>query len=238
MGDRPDALPRPRPGPGQSERDGRARAARGRPARSSIRSSACGPGCASPRAVSSASRFTTGVAAGEPAARACAQKYHDHGVAARAFALAYTQAQVAQRHLGVSVEQAQLSERLASRVFFSDALAARRRRDAREQHARSGRALALRRLGRPADRPRARPGAGRPGARPRGAHRPRALAPEGALGGRRDPQRARGGLPRGAPRSSSRCSSTAARGAPGRGRPGGVFLLRGRRDCRRPSGSC
>ena len=64
--------------------------------------------------------FTTGVAADEPAARACAQKYHDHGVAARAFALAFTQAQMSQRHLGVSVEQAQLSERLASRVFFSD----------------------------------------------------------------------------------------------------------------------
>ncbi len=65
--------------------------------------------------------FTTGVADGEPAARECVQKYHDHGVAARAFALAYTQAQMSQRHLGISVEQAQLTERLASRVFFSDA---------------------------------------------------------------------------------------------------------------------
>jgi cyclic beta-1,2-glucan synthetase len=65
--------------------------------------------------------FTTGVADGEPAARECAQKYHDHGVAARAFALAYTQAQMSQRHLGISAEQAQLTERLASRVFFSDA---------------------------------------------------------------------------------------------------------------------
>jgi len=65
--------------------------------------------------------FTTGVAADEAAARACAQKYHDHGVASRAFALAYTQAQASQRHLGISVEQARLSERLASRVFFADA---------------------------------------------------------------------------------------------------------------------
>ena len=65
--------------------------------------------------------FTTGVAADESAARACAQKYHDQGIAARVFALAFTQAQVAQRHLGISVEQAQLSERLGSRVFFSDA---------------------------------------------------------------------------------------------------------------------
>ena len=65
--------------------------------------------------------FTTGVAADESVARVCAQKFHDHGVAARVFALAYTQAQVSQRHLGISVEQAQLFERLASRVFFSDA---------------------------------------------------------------------------------------------------------------------
>lgn len=65
--------------------------------------------------------FTTGVADSEQAARACAQKYHDHGVATLAFALAFTQAQVSVRHLGISVEQAQLSERLASRVFFSDA---------------------------------------------------------------------------------------------------------------------
>jgi len=65
--------------------------------------------------------FTTGVSADEPAARDCAQKFHDHGVAARAFAMAFTHAQVSQHHLGISPEQAQLSERLASRVFFSDA---------------------------------------------------------------------------------------------------------------------
>ncbi len=65
--------------------------------------------------------FTTGVAADEPTARACAQKYHDHGVASRAFALAYTEARVSQRHLGITLEQAQLAERLGSRVFFADA---------------------------------------------------------------------------------------------------------------------
>jgi len=65
--------------------------------------------------------FTTGVADSEANARACAQKHHDHGVAARAFALAYTEAQVSLRHLGISVDEAQLFERLASRVFFSDA---------------------------------------------------------------------------------------------------------------------
>ncbi len=65
--------------------------------------------------------FTTGVAIDEPSARACVQKYHDHGVAARAFALAFTQAQMSLRHLGLSAGEAQLSERLASRVFFADA---------------------------------------------------------------------------------------------------------------------
>ncbi len=64
--------------------------------------------------------FATGVAADETAAHALAQKYHDPGVAARTFALAYTHAQVSLRHLGISVEEAQLFERLGSRVFFSD----------------------------------------------------------------------------------------------------------------------
>ncbi len=65
--------------------------------------------------------LATGVAADETAAHALAQKYHDPGVAARTFALAYTHAQVSLRHLGISVEEAQLFERLGSRVFFSDA---------------------------------------------------------------------------------------------------------------------
>ncbi|MFA6957176.1 MAG: glucoamylase family protein [Thermoanaerobaculia bacterium] len=65
--------------------------------------------------------FTTGVSPDEATALACAQKYHDHGVAARAFALAFTQAQMSMRHLGISVEEAQLFEELASHVFFADA---------------------------------------------------------------------------------------------------------------------
>ncbi|MBK9061972.1 MAG: carbohydrate-binding protein [Acidobacteria bacterium] len=65
--------------------------------------------------------FTTGIATDPEAARRLAQKYHDPGVAARTFALAYTHAQVSLRHLGISPEEAQLFERLASRVFFSDA---------------------------------------------------------------------------------------------------------------------
>jgi cyclic beta-1,2-glucan synthetase len=64
--------------------------------------------------------FATGVASDENAARALAQKYHDSGVAARTFALAYTHAQVSLLHLGISAEEAQLFERLGSRVFFSD----------------------------------------------------------------------------------------------------------------------
>ena len=64
--------------------------------------------------------FTTGIATDPEAARRLAQKYHDPGVAARTFALAYTHAQVSLRHLGISPEEAQLFERLASRVFFSD----------------------------------------------------------------------------------------------------------------------
>ena len=65
--------------------------------------------------------FTTGIATDPEAARRLAQKYHDPGVAARTFALADTHAQVSLRHLGISPEEAQLFERLASRVFFSDA---------------------------------------------------------------------------------------------------------------------
>ena len=54
------------------------------------------------------------------AARALARKYHEPGVASRTFALAYTHAQVSRRYLGISVDEAQLFERLGSRVFFSD----------------------------------------------------------------------------------------------------------------------
>jgi cyclic beta-1,2-glucan synthetase len=64
--------------------------------------------------------FTTGLATDEDAARALARKYHEPGVASRTFALAYTHAQVARRHLGISIDEAQLFERLGSRVFFTD----------------------------------------------------------------------------------------------------------------------
>jgi cyclic beta-1,2-glucan synthetase len=64
--------------------------------------------------------FTTGLCTDDGAARALARKYQEPGVASRTFALAYTHAQVSRRHLSISVDEAQLFERLASRVFFSD----------------------------------------------------------------------------------------------------------------------
>jgi cyclic beta-1,2-glucan synthetase len=64
--------------------------------------------------------FTTGVSGDDGGARAMARKYHERGIASRTFALAYTHAQVSRRHLGISVDEAQLFERLGSRVFFSD----------------------------------------------------------------------------------------------------------------------
>ena len=65
--------------------------------------------------------FATGLAPGEAAAHALAQKYHDPGASSRALALAFTHAQVALRHLGLTSDQAQLFERLASRVLYADA---------------------------------------------------------------------------------------------------------------------
>jgi cyclic beta-1,2-glucan synthetase len=65
--------------------------------------------------------FATGATADLETARRLAQKYHDPGAAGRAFALAFTNAQVSLRHLDISPEEAQLFERLASRVFASDA---------------------------------------------------------------------------------------------------------------------
>jgi cyclic beta-1,2-glucan synthetase len=65
--------------------------------------------------------FATGLAQGDAAAHALAQKYHDPGAGSRALALAFTHAQVALRHLGLTSDQAQLFERLASRVLHADA---------------------------------------------------------------------------------------------------------------------
>jgi cyclic beta-1,2-glucan synthetase len=65
--------------------------------------------------------FSTGVAADRATAEALAQKYRDPSAASRTFALAYTSAQSGFRHLGISHDEAILFERLASKVFFTDA---------------------------------------------------------------------------------------------------------------------
>ena len=64
---------------------------------------------------------------------------------ARTFALAFVHAQSGLRHLGISGDEALLFERLASRVLYADALAARAGRGAGAQRARPGGPLAARR---------------------------------------------------------------------------------------------
>jgi len=63
----------------------------------------------------------TGVAADRTTALALVRKYRDAGAAARAFSMASTHAHITLQHLGLTDDQAMLSDRLASRVFGSDA---------------------------------------------------------------------------------------------------------------------
>ena len=236
VGDRPDALPRPRAQPRQPERAGWARALGPDRRRARPDPEPADPPAARPR------RLRPGLLhdrrrrrrAGGARLRAEVPRpwrggprlrpglHPGAGVAAPPRGL---------RRAGPGRGAARLARLLLRR------LAARRPGDAGAQHARSGRALATRPLGRPPDRPRARPGAGARGARPRGPHRPRELAPEGALGGRRDPQRARGGLPRGAPRTAraARRRRPVERLAGEVRRQSSCFVAT---PCRRPSGSC
>jgi cyclic beta-1,2-glucan synthetase len=65
--------------------------------------------------------FATGVAPDRAAALALARKYRDGNAAARAFSMAFTHLHITLQHLGVTDEQAILFDRLASRVFGSDA---------------------------------------------------------------------------------------------------------------------
>ena len=65
--------------------------------------------------------FATGVAPDRASALALARKYRDGSTAARAFAMAFTHVHITLQHLGLSDEQAILFDRLASRVFGSDA---------------------------------------------------------------------------------------------------------------------
>ncbi|MDI6771404.1 MAG: glucoamylase family protein [bacterium] len=65
--------------------------------------------------------FSTGMASGHEAAVALAERYHDPASAARAFALAYTHSQMELQHLAITPEDSQLFSRLASRVLYANA---------------------------------------------------------------------------------------------------------------------
>jgi cyclic beta-1,2-glucan synthetase len=65
--------------------------------------------------------FATGVASDRTAALTLARKYRDGSAAARAFSMAFTHVHSTLQHLGLSDEQAMLFDRLASRVFGTDA---------------------------------------------------------------------------------------------------------------------
>ena len=65
--------------------------------------------------------FATGVATDRTAALALARKYRDAGAASRAFSMAFTHVHITLQHLGLTDDQAILFDRLASRVFGSDA---------------------------------------------------------------------------------------------------------------------
>ena len=65
--------------------------------------------------------FATGVAHDRATALALVRKYRDASAAARAFSMASTHVHITLQHLGLTDDQAMLFDRLASRVFGSDA---------------------------------------------------------------------------------------------------------------------
>ena len=65
--------------------------------------------------------FATGIATDRTTALALVRKYRDASAAARAFSMASTHVHITLQHLGLSDDQAMLCDRLASRVFGSDA---------------------------------------------------------------------------------------------------------------------
>jgi cellobiose phosphorylase len=65
--------------------------------------------------------FATGVAADRDAALALARKYRDGSAASRAFSMAFTHVHITLQHLGLTDDHAILFDRLASRLFGSDA---------------------------------------------------------------------------------------------------------------------
>ncbi len=65
--------------------------------------------------------FSTGVAEDRPSALALVRKYRDASAAARAFSMASTHAHITLQHLGLTDDRAMLFDRVASRLFGSDA---------------------------------------------------------------------------------------------------------------------
>ena len=65
--------------------------------------------------------FATGVTEDRPTALALVRKYRDASAAARAFSMASTHVHITLQHLGLTNDHAMLFDRLASRVFGSDA---------------------------------------------------------------------------------------------------------------------
>src|SRR4029079_1562788 len=65
--------------------------------------------------------FATGVTHDRDTALALVRKYRDASAAARAFSMASTHAHITLQHLGLTDDQAMLFDRLASRVFGTDA---------------------------------------------------------------------------------------------------------------------
>lgn len=65
--------------------------------------------------------FATGVAPTRGAALTLVQKYRDASAASRVFSMAFTHAHITRQHLGLTDSQAMLFDRLASRVFGTDA---------------------------------------------------------------------------------------------------------------------
>jgi cyclic beta-1,2-glucan synthetase len=65
--------------------------------------------------------FATGIAADRQTALGLVRKYRDASAAARAFSMASTHVHITLQHLGLTDDQAMLFDRLASRVFGTDA---------------------------------------------------------------------------------------------------------------------
>ena len=119
--------------------------------------------------------FATGVAADRASALALARKYRDGSAAARAFSMAFTHVHITLQHLGLSDEHAMLFDRLASRVFGSDA-SLTSPADLAGNTLGSAEPVGTRNLRRPADRAASRCGGGIAAARAPAAQRTGVLA--------------------------------------------------------------